>query len=245
MQSSSCDAPRGPFLWHIHIHSPGTQSSPSHPSQHISSTSGIRSGCPCVVCTPQIIWSAFSQHLGGGSPENDSWQVNKTENPSKDAQNKTEIVAKCKLCKLWLHKPEWTSLLDWTGDETQLGDQTLQADQTYQSDQDWPDLPDKDSHRIEYERGGARTIKHAKLPISSFDQSVSYIRSSVQEMLAHLKTVLKSLSKWEQFGSMQNLKFQTLPNKNPPNVIVVRAGRTSKLLESIRLQNSARKMPYL
>jgi len=33
--------------------------------------------------------------------------------------------------------------------------------------------PDKYSHPIEYERGGARTFKHAKLPISSFYQSVS------------------------------------------------------------------------
>ena len=30
------------------------------------------------------------------------------------------------------------------------------------------------------------------------------------------KTVLKSVSKWAQFGSMQNLKFQTLQNKNHP-----------------------------
>ena len=32
-----------------------------------------------------------------------------------------------------------------------------------------------------------RTVKHAKLTISSFDESVSHVRSSVQEMLAHLK----------------------------------------------------------
>ena len=38
-------------------------------------------------------------------------------------------------------------------DQTDLGDQTDQTDQT--------------------NRGGARTVKHAKLPISSFDQSVS------------------------------------------------------------------------
>ena len=37
---------------------------------------------------------------------------------------------------------------------------------------------------------------------------------------AKTKTVLKSVSKWEQFGSMQNLKFQTLLNKNPPIVVV-------------------------
>ena len=34
---------------------------------------------------------------------------------------------------------------------------------------------------------------------------------------AKTKTVLKSVSKWAQFGSMQNLKFQTLPDKNPPS----------------------------
>ena len=39
---------------------------------------------------------------------------------------------------------------------------------------------------------------------------------------AKTKTVLKSVSKWEQFGSMQNLKFQTLPNKNHPSVRLVK-----------------------
>ena len=39
---------------------------------------------------------------------------------------------------------------------------------------DRPDWPDKYSHPIEYERGGARTVKQSKLPISSFDQSVRY-----------------------------------------------------------------------
>ena len=29
------------------------------------------------------------------------------------------------------------------------------------------------------------------------------------------------MSKWEQFGSMQNFKFQTLLNKNPPIVVTV------------------------
>ena len=38
---------------------------------------------------------------------------------------------------------------------------------------------------------------------------------------AKTKTVLKSVSKWEQFGSMPNLKFQTLFNKNPPIVVTV------------------------
>ena len=33
---------------------------------------------------------------------------------------------------------------------------------------------------------------------------------------AKTKTVLKSVSKWAQFGTMQNLKFQTLLNKNHP-----------------------------
>ena len=33
---------------------------------------------------------------------------------------------------------------------------------------------------------------------------------------AKTKTVLKSVNKWEQFGSMQNLKFQTLLIKNHP-----------------------------
>ena len=44
------------------------------------------------------------------------------------------------------------------------------------------------SDRMREGSGGARTVKHAKLPISSFDESVSHIRSSLQEMLAHLKT---------------------------------------------------------
>ena len=35
---------------------------------------------------------------------------------------------------------------------------------------------------------------------------------------AKTKTVLKSVSKWAQFGSMQNFKFQTLLNKNHPNI---------------------------
>ena len=34
---------------------------------------------------------------------------------------------------------------------------------------------------------------------------------------AKTKRVLKSVSKMQQFGSMQNLKFQTFLNKNPPN----------------------------
>ena len=37
---------------------------------------------------------------------------------------------------------------------------------------------------------------------------------------AKTKTVLKSVSKWKQFGSMPNLKFQTLLNKNHPNIII-------------------------
>ena len=35
---------------------------------------------------------------------------------------------------------------------------------------------------------------------------------------AKTKTVLKSVNKWEQFGSMQNLKFL---NKNPPTITVM------------------------
>ena len=31
---------------------------------------------------------------------------------------------------------------------------------------------------------------------------------------AKTKTVLKSVSKWAQFGTMQNLKFQTFLNEN-------------------------------
>ena len=38
---------------------------------------------------------------------------------------------------------------------------------------------------------------------------------------AKTKTVLKSVSKWAKFGSMQNLKFQSFLNKNPPNGISV------------------------
>ena len=35
---------------------------------------------------------------------------------------------------------------------------------------------------------------------------------------AKTKTVLKSVSKMQQLGSIQNLKFQTLSNKNHPNI---------------------------
>ena len=35
---------------------------------------------------------------------------------------------------------------------------------------------------------------------------------------AKTKTVLKSVSKLQQFDGMPNLKFQTLLNKNPPNI---------------------------
>ena len=46
-------------------------------------------------------------------------------------------------------------------------------------------------HWIEYERGSVRTVKHAKLPISSFDQctdSLQWVSESyIKEMLAHLK----------------------------------------------------------
>ena len=36
---------------------------------------------------------------------------------------------------------------------------------------------------------------------------------------AKTKIVLKSVSKMQQLGSMQNLKFQTFLNKNPPNIM--------------------------
>ena len=35
---------------------------------------------------------------------------------------------------------------------------------------------------------------------------------------AKTKTVLKSVSQGAKFGTMQNLKFQTLHNKNPPTI---------------------------
>ena len=79
--------------------------------------------------------------------------INKTENPSKDALQKAETwVKKCKLRKM-----------------TRLTLVTRLTGQTRQIFQ--PDRP-----------GGARTVKHAKLPLS-----ISHIRSSLQEMLAHLK----------------------------------------------------------
>ena len=53
-------------------------------------------------------------------------------------------------------------------------DQTDQSDQTDPGNQnEWVDQTDLGvltDRRIEYEMGGARTVKHAKLPISSFDQ---------------------------------------------------------------------------
>ena len=63
--------------------------------------------------------------------------------------NKTENPSKDAL-----QKAETLKKLQITqNDQTDLGDQTDQTDQT--------------------NRGGARTVTHAKLPISSFDQSVS------------------------------------------------------------------------
>ena len=38
---------------------------------------------------------------------------------------------------------------------------------------EWPDWPDWPTSQIEYERGGANTVKHANLPISSFDEWAS------------------------------------------------------------------------
>ena len=70
-------------------------------------------------------------------------------------------------------------------DQTEQGDQTDQDDYTNRNDQtdqddhtnqvdrlNWGDQITH-SHWIEYERCGGRTVKHAKLPISSFDESVS------------------------------------------------------------------------
>ena len=66
------------------------------------------------------------------------------------------------------------------GDYPNRSDQINQSDQTDQNNQgnqtdrvDLTDQGDQTDHRIEYERGGARTVKHAKLPISSFDETVS------------------------------------------------------------------------
>ena len=63
--------------------------------------------------------------------------------------NKTENPSKDALQKAESFK----KLQITQNDQTDLGDQTDQTDQT--------------------NRGGARTVKHAKLPISSFDESVS------------------------------------------------------------------------
>ena len=42
------------------------------------------------------------------------------------------------------------------------------------------------------------------------------------------KTVLKSVRQGAKFGTMQNLKFQTLHNKNPPNALcTVRHSRST------------------
>ena len=52
----------------------------------------------------------------------------------------------------------------------------IKKNANYAKWRDWPDRrdwPDKYSHQIDYERVGVRTFKHAKLPISSFDQWVS------------------------------------------------------------------------
>ena len=72
------------------------------------------------------------------------WYINKTENPSKDALDKTEKFANC-----------------------DQGDKTDHTDQTYQTDQ-----TNIYSHRIEYKKGGARDVKHAKIANLQF-RSVS------------------------------------------------------------------------
>ena len=87
---------------------------------------------------------------------------NKTENPSKDALDRTENYAKCKLCQLW---PDWPGWLHDRDDQTNRSDQTDEGDQTDQCDQG-------------HQRGGARTAKHAKLTFSSFDE---WARESVSD----------------------------------------------------------------
>ena len=62
---------------------------------------------------------------------------NKTENPSKDALDRTENYAKCKLCQLWSDWPGWLHDRDDQtnrSDQTDWGDQTEQGDQTDQCD---------------------------------------------------------------------------------------------------------------
>ena len=60
---------------------------------------------------------------------------------------------------------------------------------------------------------------------------------------AKTKTVLKSVSKWEQFGSMPNFKFQTLLNKNPP--IALPSPRSHyAMLQSEPKSCSASAFPY-
>ena len=49
---------------------------------------------------------------------------------------------------------------------------------------------------------------------------------------AKTKTVLKSVSKWAQFGSMQNLKFQNFLNKNPPTPLFTKLFHKKSFLYS-------------
>ena len=53
---------------------------------------------------------------------------------------------------------------------------------------------------------------------------------------AKTKTVLKSVSKWQQFGSMPNLKFQTFLNKNHPRGQSKRGWRQSGGWRRVREQ---------
>ena len=90
--------------------------------------------------------------------------------------------------------------------------QIVQNDQTDRSDQ--TDLGDQTthSHWIQCEMGGGKTVKHEKLPIPSFDQSVCEWRPSVQEVLAHLKSKpLISLS----FSGLKPLVYPS--NKHTKN----------------------------
>ena len=52
---------------------------------------------------------------------------------------------------------------------------------------------------------------------------------------AKTKTVMKSVSQWAKFGTMQNLKFQTLPHKNHPNM-ACNGGRIINILGEERLR---------
>ena len=58
---------------------------------------------------------------------------------------------------------------------------------------------------------------------------------------AKTKTVLKSVSKWEQFGSMPNFKFQTLFYKNPPNATQPYTTTQPRLVPNTLLMHSRKR----